>query len=64
MTTRDQAAANALGSVRAEGLEPAPEVVELLERWSRGELSDDELSEARKSLAVNSTAHLSKKRAI
>ncbi len=55
MTTRQHAAATALGSVRAEGLEPEPEVVELLERWARGEVSDAQLDEARKTLAAKGT---------
>jgi hypothetical protein len=42
--TREQAAANALASVRAEGLDPR--VAEpLLERWARGEISDEQLNE-------------------
>lgn len=42
--TREQATANALASVRAEGLDPS--VAEpLLERWARGEISDEQLNE-------------------
>ena len=45
MTTRAQAAENALASVRAEGLDPG--VAEaLLRRWARGELSDAQLDDA------------------
>jgi len=55
MTTRQEAAANALGSVRAEGGEPEPAVVELLERWGRGEVSDEEFAEAQKTLAAHGT---------
>jgi hypothetical protein len=45
MTTRAQAAENALASVRAEGLDPGVAEV-LLDRWARGELADDQLDEA------------------
>ena len=39
-----QAAANALASVRAEGLDPS--IAEpLLARWARGDLSDEQLDE-------------------
>jgi hypothetical protein len=45
VTTRVQAAENALASVRAEGLDPG--VAEaLLGRWARGELSDAQLDDA------------------
>jgi hypothetical protein len=45
MTTRIQAAENALASVRAEGLDPG--VAEaLLDRWACGEISDAQLDEA------------------
>ena len=52
MVTRQRATAIALGSVRAEGLEPEPEVVELLDRWGRAELSDAAFDEALKTLAA------------
>jgi hypothetical protein len=40
--SRKRAAANALASVRAEGLDPG--IAEpLLDRWARGELSDEQL---------------------
>jgi hypothetical protein len=45
MTTRAQAAENALVSVRAEGLDPGVAQA-LLERWVRGELADGHLDEA------------------
>ncbi len=42
--TRERAAANALASVRAEGLDPG--VAEpLLERWAREEITDAQLDE-------------------
>jgi hypothetical protein len=44
--TPAQAAADAVGSVRAEGLDPATAEV-LLAAWSRGDISDEQLEEAR-----------------
>jgi len=41
--TRAQAAADALGSVRAEGLNPG-RAEPLLAAWSSGELTDDQLT--------------------
>lgn len=45
MTSRLQAAENALASVRVEGLDPGV-AKGLLDRWGRGELSDEQLDEA------------------
>jgi Antitoxin VbhA len=45
MTTRRQAAENALASVRAEGLDPGVAQA-LLDRWACGELSDAQLDDA------------------
>jgi len=45
MTTRRQAADNALASVRAEGLDPGVAQV-LLDRWACGDLSDAQLDVA------------------
>jgi hypothetical protein len=42
--TRAEAAADALGSVRAEGLDPG-RAEPLLQAWSRGELTDAQLNE-------------------
>jgi antitoxin VbhA-like protein len=51
MTTRAQAAENALASVRAEGLDPG--VAEaLLRRWARGELSDAQLDDAARQIST------------
>lgn len=51
MTTRIQAAENALASERAEGLDPG--VAEaLLGRWARGELSDAQLDDAAHRISV------------
>jgi hypothetical protein len=55
MTTRAQAAENALASVRAEGLDPG--VAEaLLRRWARGELSDAQLDDAARGAATDGAA--------
>jgi hypothetical protein len=51
VTTRVQAAENALASVRAEGLDPG--VAEaLLGRWARGELSDAQLDDAARQIST------------
>lgn len=55
VTSRELSAAAALASVRAEGLEPEPAVVELLTRWGRGEVSDPEFAAARRELATRGT---------
>lgn len=44
--TRAQAAADAIASVRAEGLEPG-DAETLLAAWTRGDISDEQLEEAR-----------------
>jgi hypothetical protein len=44
--TRAQAAADAVASVRAEGLDPAEAEV-LLAAWTRGDISDEQLEKAR-----------------
>lgn len=49
--TRGQAAANALASVRAEGLDPS--IAEpLLERWAREEITDAQLDEGARRIAA------------
>jgi len=55
VTNRKLSVRNALASVRAEGLEPEPAVVDLLERYERGELTDEQLDEAGRSLASSGT---------
>ena len=40
--SREQAAANALGLLRAEGLEPSAEHEALAARWVAGEIDNDE----------------------
>jgi hypothetical protein len=42
--TRAEAAANAIASVRAEGLDPG-RAEPLLAAWARGELTDEQLNE-------------------
>jgi hypothetical protein len=44
--TRPEAAANAIASVRAEGLDPG-RAEPLLAAWARGELTDEQLEQAR-----------------
>lgn len=44
--TRADAAANAIASVRAEGLDPG-RAEPLLAAWARGELTDEQLEQAR-----------------
>jgi hypothetical protein len=39
---REQAAANALALIRAEGLEPSPEHEALVTRWTAGEIDDEQ----------------------
>jgi Antitoxin VbhA len=55
VTSKEQAVADALGSLRAEGLEPEPAVVVLMERWGRGEITDKEFSAAQKVIATHGT---------
>lgn len=40
---RKRAVAAAIGSVRAEGLEPSQKAMERLERFAKGEITADEL---------------------
>lgn len=59
MDTRAHIAADAVGSVRAEGLEPGPTVIELLDRWVDGSIDTEQLGEAAQLLATGeSVAHL------
>lgn len=45
-------AADAIGSVRAEGLEPGDTVIEILDRWVDGEIETAQLGEAARRLAL------------
>jgi hypothetical protein len=59
MDTKTQIAADALGSVRAEGLEPGATVVQVLDRWVDGAIETEQLGEAAQRLAAGqSVAHL------
>ncbi len=52
-------AADAIGSVRAEGLDPGATVIEILDRWSEGTIATEQLGEAAQRLASGeSVAHL------
>lgn len=51
-STRSRAAASALGSVRAEGLEPDALTVQVLDLWSRGVIDDEQLAQVRRRLAA------------
>lgn len=55
VTSKEQAVADALGSLRAEGLEPEAAVVVLMERWGRGEITDKEFAAAQKVIAAHGT---------
>ena len=51
-STRSRAAASALGSVRAEGLEPDALTLQVLDLWSRGIISNEQLALVRRRLAA------------
>jgi hypothetical protein len=48
---RERAAANALASVRAEGLDPSAAAAPILEAWARGEIDTDQMIAATKTAA-------------
>ncbi len=59
MEAREHIAADAIGSVRAEGLEPGATVIEILDRWTEGTIATEQLGEAAQRLASGeSVAHL------
>jgi hypothetical protein len=59
MDTHAHIAADAIGSVRAEGLEPGATVLEILDRWVAGAIETEQLGEAAQRLAAGeSVAHL------
>jgi hypothetical protein len=59
MDSRAHIAADAIGSVRAEGLEPGATVAEILDRWVNGQIETEQLGEAAQRLAAGeSVAHL------
>jgi hypothetical protein len=59
MDTRAHIAADAIGSVRAEGLEPGATVIEILSHWVDGAIETEQLGEAAQRLAAGeSVAYL------
>lgn len=59
MDSRAHIAAGAIGSVRAEGLEPGAIVIEVLDRWIDGAIETEQLGEAAQRLAFGeSVEHL------
>lgn len=49
---RTHIVADAVGSVRAEGLEPGSTVIEILDRWVNGTIETEQLGEAAQRLAA------------
>jgi hypothetical protein len=59
MESRAHIAADAIGSVRAEGLEPGTIVLDLLDRWVDHAIGTEQLGEAAQRIAAGeSVAHL------
>jgi hypothetical protein len=59
MDTRAHMAADAIGSVRADGLEPGSTVIEILDRWAEGAIATEQLGEVAQPLVSGeSVAHL------
>lgn len=52
---RKTAAADALGSTRAEGIEPSPQTLAVIERWAAGELSDADLEQTEREIVEAAT---------
>ncbi len=52
MDSRAHIAADAIGSVRAEGLEPGATVTEILDRWIDGQIETEQLGDAAQRLAA------------
>lgn len=50
--SRAHIAADAIGSVRAEGLEPGATVIEILDRWVDGAIETEQLGEAAQRIAA------------
>jgi Antitoxin VbhA len=50
--SRAHMVADAIGSVRAEGLEPGATVIEILDRWVDGAIETEQLGEAAQRIAV------------
>jgi hypothetical protein len=58
MDTRAHIAADAIGSVRAEGLEPSATVIEILDRWVDSQVETKQLGEAAQRLAAGKSIAL------
>jgi hypothetical protein len=59
MDSRAHIIADAIGSVRAEGLEPGTAVIEILDRWVGSTIETEQLGEAARCFAAGeSLAHL------
>jgi hypothetical protein len=59
MDSRAHIVADAIGSVRAEGLEPGKAVIEVLDCWVGGTIETEQLGEAARCLAAGEPiAHL------
>lgn len=56
-STRSRAVAGALGSVRAEGLQPDALTLQVLDLWSLGIIDDDQLARVRRRLAAQQPVH-------
>lgn len=56
VSTRYQIAANALATVRLEGLEPSAELVEFGNAWASGQASDDDLVAVEQRLLADALA--------
>jgi len=52
MDSRAHIVADAIGSVRAEDLEPGATVIEILDRWVDGAIETEQLGEAAQRLAA------------
>jgi hypothetical protein len=52
MDSRANIVADAIGSVRAEGLEPGAAVIEILDLWASGAIETGQLGEAAQQLAA------------
>ena len=56
VNSRATAAADALGSTQAEGLQPSKETLLLVESWVRGEIDDAQLEQAEQEIVAAASA--------
>ena len=56
MDSRKQIVADAIGSVRAEGLEPGAAVIALLDSWASGAIETEQLGVASQLIAAGQPA--------